>query len=243
MSDTNDISVEALLFGVKTADTPEEKTALQPHALREDRDDRLESVETKEDVLPSNETDALLVRLQHRDPQALATLFDKYCRLVFSIGTRVLRSPVEAEDLVQDVFLFLWSKSSLFVPGRRPGHQWIIRVTYHRAFDRRRYLMTRLSYNGGTQFARDTKQEPAEDRTARLVSKEENFGELLCWRSYLETAFEELSKDQRRTLKMFFYEGYTLSEISEKLGQPLMNIRNYYYRGLRKLSKCVANNK
>src|SRR5215471_10497694 len=125
-------------------------------------------------------TEELLLRIQHRDSQALAALFKKYCRLVFTIGNRVLRSPAEAEDLVQDVFLFVWTRSALFVPGNRSGHDWIIRVIYHRAFDRRRYLMTRLAYNsrGQGQSACYSNQEEREDRSARLVSKEENFGEL-----------------------------------------------------------------
>jgi len=190
------------------------------------------------------ESDQLLARIQRQDPEALAELFDRYCRLVFSIGYRVLRSPTEAEDLVQDVFLFLWSRSNLFVPGKRSAHDWIIRVIYHRAFDRRRYLITRLSYNFGTEVrvARYTNQEPAEDRASRVVSKDGNFGELLYWHSYLECAFEELSEAQRKTLTMFYYEGYTLAEISGELGEPLMNVRNHYYRGLKRLGKYVNGN-
>lgn len=189
------------------------------------------------------QTDDLLLRIQHQDSQALAVLFEKYCRLVFTIGNRVLRSRTEAEDLVQDVFLFLWTRSGLFVPGNRSGHDWIIRVIYHRAFDRRRYLMTRLAYNSRVQreSACYDKQDEREDRSSRLVSKEENFGEQLYWHSYLEAAFEELSKDQRKTLELFFFEGFTLAEIGKELGQSLMNVRNYYYRGLRKLSRRVAN--
>jgi len=190
------------------------------------------------------EADELLLRIQRQDPEALAELFDKYCRLVFSIGYRVLRSPTEAEDLVQDVFLFLWSRSNLFVPGKRSAHDWIIRVIYHRAFDRRRYLITRLSYNFGTadRAAWYTNQEPAADRASRVVSSEGNFGELLYWHSYLESAFDELSEAQRKTLTMFYYEGYTLAEISRELGEPLMNVRNHYYRGLKHLGKYVNGN-
>ncbi len=157
------------------------------------------------------DSDELLLRVQRQDPQALAELFDRYCRLVFSIGYRVLRSPTEAEDLVQEVFLFLWSRSKLFVPGKRSAHDWIVRVIYHRAFDRRRYLITRLSYNFGTEdrVARYTNHDPTADRASRVVSRDGNFGELLYWHSYLESAFEELSEAQRKTLTMFYYEGYT----------------------------------
>jgi RNA polymerase sigma-70 factor (ECF subfamily) len=187
------------------------------------------------------DSDDLLVRVQRRDPGALSELFDRYCRLVFSIGHRVLRNRAEAEDLVQDVFLFLWSRGNLFVPGKRSAHEWIIRVIYHRAFDRRRYLITRLSYNYGGKGpnARETNQEAIVDRASRLVSSECNSGEVLYWHSHFETAFKQLSEGQQRTLRMFFYEGYTLVEISRELNEPLVNVRNHYYRGLRRLEKHV----
>ena len=200
--------------------------------------------EKQEESRRKLESDQLLMRVQQRDRDALGELFERYCRLVFSIGYRVLRSATEAEDLVQDVFLFLWSRSNLFVPGKRSAHDWIIRVIYHRAFDRRRYLITRLSYNfaGERRGARQGTQEAATDRASRLVSTEENLGEILYWHSHLETAFDALSEAQRKTLTMYFYEGYTLAEVSKELGEPLGNVRNHYYRGLKRLEKYVEGN-
>jgi RNA polymerase sigma-70 factor (ECF subfamily) len=53
-----------------------------------------------------------------------------------------------------------------------------------------------------------------------------------------------LSADQRETLRLYFFDGYTLAEVSEKLGQPLGNIRHHYYRALDKLRKeMFANNR
>lgn len=242
-SDTKGIPADSLLFASAAAPALSETARM----ARPGQPTFLDSQTIEEPVdrsTAASESDYLLVRVQQADSHALAQLFDKYSRLVFSIGNRVLRSPTEAEDLVQDVFLFLWSRSKLFVPGKRSAHEWIIRVIYHRAFDRRRYLMTRLAYNNGNEgnVARDNNRDGDGDRVSRLASNEKNFGELLYWQSYLENAFEELSSDQRNTLTLFFYEGYTLAEISQKVGQPLMNIRNYYYRGLKRLEKYVDGN-
>jgi RNA polymerase sigma-70 factor (ECF subfamily) len=44
-----------------------------------------------------------------------------------------------------------------------------------------------------------------------------------------------LSERQRQTLTLFFFEGYTLREISEHLKESLANIRHHYYRGLKHL--------
>ncbi len=52
---------------------------------------------------------------------------------------------------------------------------------------------------------------------------------------------EDLTEDQRETLRLHFFEGYTFAEIAERIGQSHRNIRNHYYRGLEKLRKHLAN--
>jgi RNA polymerase sigma factor (sigma-70 family) len=56
------------------------------------------------------------------------------------------------------------------------------------------------------------------------------------WRRVLES----LTKDQRETLRLHFFEGYTFEEIAEKLGQSHGNVRNHHYRGLEKVRKHLA---
>jgi RNA polymerase sigma-70 factor (ECF subfamily) len=53
------------------------------------------------------------------------------------------------------------------------------------------------------------------------------------WREAVAT----LTTDQWETLRLHFFEGFTLVEISEKRGQPLGNVRHHYYRGLDKLRR------
>ena len=51
----------------------------------------------------------------------------------------------------------------------------------------------------------------------------------------VQEILKSLTSEQFETMRLFFFEGYTLAEISEKLGQPLGNVRHHYYRGLNKL--------
>ncbi len=51
----------------------------------------------------------------------------------------------------------------------------------------------------------------------------------------LRDVFKVLSENQRETLRLFFFEGYTFEEIALKTGQSIGNVRNHYYRGLDKL--------
>jgi DNA-directed RNA polymerase specialized sigma24 family protein len=57
---------------------------------------------------------------------------------------------------------------------------------------------------------------------------------LVLLREELERTFSQLT-GQRETLKLYFYEGYTLREIGERRGETYLNSRNHFYRGLEQL--------
>jgi len=171
--------------------------------------------------------ECLLVRLQAGDIEALGLLFHRYSRLLLGIARRVLQNNNEAEDLIQDVFLFLFYKGKTFDPAKGLARSWLMQVTYHRAYDRRRYLTTRSFYDRSNQAE------------ALPPKSGDNPEEFLAWQSCLRPAFEELSEDQRKTLMLHFYEGYTIREISDRLGQPFGNVQHHLYRGIDRLRKHV----
>ena len=175
--------------------------------------------------------EALLVLLQSGDMDALGLLFHRYSRLLLGIARRVLQDNDEAEDLVQDVFLFLFYKGKTFDPAKGLARSWLMQVTYHRAYDRRRYLNTRSFYDRTGGGERPNPSLPP--------SSGDNPEEFLAWQSCLRPAFEELSDDQRKTLMLHFYEGYTIREISERLGQPFGNVQHHLYRGIDRLRRHV----
>jgi len=88
----------------------------------------------------------LLNQVGDGDREALALLFRRYARSVRNVAYRILRNEAEADDLVQEVFLFIFGKAALFDSSHWTARSWIIHVTYHRAFDRRRYLNSRHFY-------------------------------------------------------------------------------------------------
>ena len=54
-------------------------------------------------------------------------------------------------------------------------------------------------------------------------------------REGVKKAFAELSGDQRETIRLTFFEGYTLEEAAEHLQQSYGNVRHHYYRALERL--------
>ena len=93
----------------------------------------------------------LFERLRDGDHGALALLFRRYARMVRGVAYRILRDAAEADDLLQEVFLFLFRKWALFDASRGSARSWIVQVTYHRAIDRRRHLLSPLLRQHGTR--------------------------------------------------------------------------------------------
>jgi RNA polymerase sigma-70 factor, ECF subfamily len=177
--------------------------------------------------------EALLAQIAAGDREALAILFQRYARLTRGVVVRILRDSAEAEDLVQDLFIFLQRKCGIFDSSKSSARSWIIQMTYHRAIERRRYLTTR-------QFYTHADAEGFRNHAVGTPTNESDYSaEAVFGRNGLEKVFESLSEDQRETLRLYFFEGCTLAEVAAKLGQPHGNVRHHYHRGLAKLRKQI----
>ena len=178
----------------------------------------------------------LLVRVLKGDPEALGVLFQRYVRVARSIAVRILRDTTEADDLVQDLFIFIQRKCGIFDSSKSSARSWIIQMAYHRSIERRRYLTSRQFYA----------RMDIESNTVHMVgiptAESDYSAEAVFGRNGLNKVLKALSEDQRETLCLHFFDGYTFAEISQKVGQPLENVRHHYYRGLDKLRKQMFGN-
>lgn len=187
--------------------------------------------------LPEIDDEAIMVRLQEGDRDALSLLFRRYAQLVRVVSIRILRDEAEAEDLVQELFLFIHRKAGIYESSKSSARSWIVQMTYRRAISRWRYLNARGHYRNAELNC------ISPVHGSRLSPNYDSSLEALLGRERLQKVMAELTADQRETLRLHFYEGYTLTEIGQKLGQSLGNVRNHYYRGLKKLRKQVCKSK
>jgi RNA polymerase sigma-70 factor, ECF subfamily len=178
---------------------------------------------------PSPSDEELLTDLQTSDANALDVLFRRYSRLVFGIASRILRDYSEAEEVVQETFFYVYRKATLFDSAKGGAKAWIVQVAFSRALDRKAYLSRRGFYNG-------TEIESLDDTLVGKSDVERETGAKLDL-AHLQKAFEDLTLMQRRTLELFYFEGFELKEISERLHEPFGNVRHHFYRGLERLRK------
>src|SRR5450432_2681117 len=75
----------------------------------------------------------LLRRMGRSDREAFAQLYDRFSRPLYATALRILNNAAEAEDIVQDVFLALWEKATVYEPVRGSAFAWAVTLTRNRA--------------------------------------------------------------------------------------------------------------
>jgi RNA polymerase sigma-70 factor (ECF subfamily) len=181
--------------------------------------------------VPDVSDETLMSLLLDQDPDALETLFSRHSRLVYSIALRVLSDAGEAEEVVQECFLYVFKKAFTYEPSRGSAKIWIVQVAYSRARDRKAHLARR-----GFYAHTDVESKELDGTLAGSGDVEREIGAKVDFER-LQSAFEDLSAIQRKTLKLFYFEDLDLREISERLHEPLGNVRHHFYRGLERLRK------
>src|SRR6202790_4399363 len=105
----------------------------------------------------------LLSNICAGDRDALALLFRRYAHSVRNVGHRILRDKTEADDLVQEVFLYIHRKSALFDISKGSARSWIVQVAYTQALLRRRHLKAQGFYLSGSADKAVECQQPGEE--------------------------------------------------------------------------------
>jgi RNA polymerase sigma-70 factor, ECF subfamily len=176
--------------------------------------------------------DELMAHLQNGHNDALAVLFDRYYRLVISIALKIVRDPGEAEDVMQSVFLEIFKSAVQFDPLKGTTKMWILQYAYHRAINRKQHLNARKFYS----------QTDLEGIDARMTETTPTLGSFTQpeLKHLLQQGLRTLNVSQKRVVELASYEGLSMSEIADKTGDTLSNVRHHYYRGLQKLRSFVG---
>jgi RNA polymerase sigma-70 factor (ECF subfamily) len=172
------------------------------------------------------EADAdLVARLQRRDAQALAELYDRYGRLAYSLIVRVVRDGALAEDLVQETFLRVWNRAQGFDAQRGALGPWLLAVARNRAIDYLRSASGRernaleLEEVDHPSLYTDMERDILASDKARLI----------------RAALERLAPKQREVIELAYFEGLTQTEMAERMGQPLGTIKTWVRTALKNL--------
>jgi RNA polymerase sigma-70 factor, ECF subfamily len=177
------------------------------------------------DMTPSADR-STLERMAAGDGDALAELYDRHARVVYSLALRIVRDQRDAEEVVQDVFAQAWRQSGRYSAGRGSVIAWLMTLTKSRAVDRVRGRLARPDASADS--------EPIVEISDRAAPADEQLS-LAARAAEVRTALSALPLLQRLALELAFYEGLTHMEIADRLEQPLGTVKTRIRQGLMKL--------
>ena len=174
---------------------------------------------------PDRHLDALLVqRLQAREPAAMADLYDRFARVIFSTVRRIVVDEAVAEDLVQEIFLGIWSNPDRFQPERGNFFGWIMTVARNRANDYLRSGEGRIS----------------QCRAGLTTLRSNQYCDAYQFTVSLTKAVEALSANQREVIRLAYYEGMSHTEMALQMNKPLGTVKSWAKAALVTLRREVG---
>lgn len=171
--------------------------------------------------IPENDSPSLVADFVAGDERALAVVYERWGKLVYSIALRSLRDVHEAEDVTQRVFVAAWLGRHTFDPDRARLPSWIVGITRNTIVD----TYARMARERRDADAISSNLEPAgsgwSDETAdRLLLADE---------------LSRLPEVPRQIVRLAFYDRLTHAQIAERMGMPLGTVKSHVRRSLDRL--------
>jgi RNA polymerase sigma-70 factor, ECF subfamily len=171
---------------------------------------------------------------------ALDALYDRHVRGCFGLAMKIVRDPAVAEEVVQDVFVKLWSQPTVFSPERGKFSGWLLTLVHNRSVDKLRRAQSGIA---GKTLPLDVEGDnglsladvlpdtgPSPDDAAWLKVE----GDIV------RQALGQIPELQRQAISMAYFGGLTQREIAERLQEPLGTIKTRTRSGLQQLRRVLV---
>jgi RNA polymerase sigma-70 factor, ECF subfamily len=170
---------------------------------------------------------SLLQRIASGDSAAVRECIDQYGGLVWSLARRLSRTPADAEDATQEIFLDIWRSAARFDAAQGSAKVFIAMIARRRLIDRLRKANT------------EPPMDPVEVLDTVVFADAGNASEISVEAEQATRALAELRPEQRQVLELGLLHGLSQSEIAARLGMPLGTVKSFMRRGLIKVREFM----
>lgn len=170
---------------------------------------------------PADQDDLLLERIAHDDERAFRTLVERHVDRAYGLALRILRNATDAEDVVQDTLLKVWTQRGNWQPGKARFSTWLYRVVTNRCLD-----ICRKPRTTDIEDAPEPMDE-ALDALSAIHAGEVNL--------LLERAMGRLPNQQRIALILSYNDDLSNPEIAEIMQTTVMAVESLLKRGRQQL--------
>jgi RNA polymerase sigma-70 factor (ECF subfamily) len=167
---------------------------------------------------------ALIARIVARDATSVGELYDRHSRLLYGLLLKIIKDRSEAEELLQEVFVQVWTRADTYNVQLGTPIAWLVRIARNRAIDRLRANTVRTRTVEATPLP-----PPVETPEARAVMSEQQRA--------VAHALEALPPDQRQLIEHAYFTGLTQSELATRFGLPLGTVKTRVRTGMMTLRR------
>lgn len=168
----------------------------------------------------------LIQQTGRRDQAAFRELYLATSAKLMGVVVRILRSRSEAGDVLQDVYLKVWTSSPSFAPESGSAMGWLISIARNRSID---------IVRARTAAATDTQET---DWFEQLQGATDIEGEFMS-KDALTNCLQRLNPRVREAILLAYYEGLSREELAEKLDMPVGSVKTWLRRGSLALRDCL----
>jgi len=162
-----------------------------------------------------------------RESEALAEVYRRYAGLVLGVCRRVLRDETLAEDVTQEVFVFLWNFPDRFDPSRGSLRAWLGVLAHHRSVDRVRAESRRTRYEEHLDASASAGHDVEQEVTATW----------LCDR--VRCALDKLPSEQKEAVVLAYYGDRSYRQVAIELDIPEGTVKSRVRLALRRLDTLL----
>jgi RNA polymerase sigma-70 factor, ECF subfamily len=190
-----------------------------PNLLGEELQVRLEEKLDKE----------LMALVKNKYRPALEELYDRYIKLIYGFIFKFTNGNEEkTKEIVQLVFLKLWTTKSSYNPEKGNFVNWLLTVTRNVCVDYVRKDSVHIRNNKQMDLSKPIDiEDPNIDIENGLINSE------------IAKAKNKLSKPQKRLIDLLYWKGYSLTEIAKIENEPIGTIKSRLHQSLKQLKKYL----
>lgn len=185
---------------------------------------------------PRSDAELMALAAQGRT-SALAEIYGRYDRMLMALALRILRNRSDAEDVLQEVFLYVWKQAWTYNAARSSVATWLVLITRSRSLDRLK-MHRRLSERvADSDLDRVIEIEgPVEE------GFEKGFDRILNLerRQRIREELARLPLAQRQVLDLFYFHGLTQKEVAERLSIPIGTVKTRALLAVKKLRRAFG---
>jgi len=171
-------------------------------------------------------TDEYLIReILKGDSGSFSQLVEKYHHLAFSLSMKLLNQREDAEEAAQDAFIKAYNSLSSFQNGST-FKTWFFRIVYNTSISR---LRTRKNTKVNIDEVKisDSEVIATENAVDQLTTIDRQ--------KYLKIGLEHLDYQERALLEMYYYDDFSMDEISGISGFTVTNVKVKIHRSRKRL--------